>query len=201
MNPFREVYDSNFSDFGQDNSNGLNLEDPDVVNAIHRFSDLDLSSVAQHHSLGLGENQAAKGTHIHSGTFYTEITTASTLSAVVEIKDTVPDLIFTALLNHKYEIIYFGEKFATNAGGMTMDFNIRDGGSGSPGIASTKLAFSTQDAIATRQILTRRIVICPGDIAAGIHTLGGFYIRTAGAGGGQFQNGTRRQLSITDLGL
>ena len=40
---------------------------PDVVIAFHARSDLDSSSTAQHHTLGIKHDQAAPGDHKHDG--------------------------------------------------------------------------------------------------------------------------------------
>lgn len=40
---------------------------PGAVGTIHRFSDLDSSQFAQHHTLGPRHNQASPGDHIHDG--------------------------------------------------------------------------------------------------------------------------------------
>ena len=40
---------------------------PDKVNNLHRYSDNDTSPVAQHHTLGLDQNQASPGNHTHDG--------------------------------------------------------------------------------------------------------------------------------------
>lgn len=40
---------------------------PGTVNGFHTRSDLDSSTGAQHHTLGIGHNQAAGGDHIHDG--------------------------------------------------------------------------------------------------------------------------------------
>lgn len=39
---------------------------PDTSQDQHKFSDVDSSPQAQHHTLGTGPNQAAKGDHTHS---------------------------------------------------------------------------------------------------------------------------------------
>lgn len=40
---------------------------PQVVNKFHANSDADTSSTSQHHTLGIGANQATAGTHNHDG--------------------------------------------------------------------------------------------------------------------------------------
>lgn len=40
---------------------------PRQVNAIHSRSDKDSSKTAQHHSLGVGADQASPGNHTHDG--------------------------------------------------------------------------------------------------------------------------------------
>lgn len=41
---------------------------PQVVGAFHKRSDVDSKTVAQHHTLGPGHNQASPGDHKHDGT-------------------------------------------------------------------------------------------------------------------------------------
>lgn len=40
---------------------------PKVVSEFHTNSDIDTSAGAQHHSLGIGANQASPGPHNHDG--------------------------------------------------------------------------------------------------------------------------------------
>jgi hypothetical protein len=40
---------------------------PTEVNKFHNRSDRDTSTVAQHHTLGLGANQSSPGDHTHDG--------------------------------------------------------------------------------------------------------------------------------------
>lgn len=40
---------------------------PGEVNTYHTRSDVDSSTLAQHHTLGIGHNQAATGDHVHDG--------------------------------------------------------------------------------------------------------------------------------------
>lgn len=40
---------------------------PDVVNSFHAKSDVNTSSTAQHHTLGIDANQASPGNHKHDG--------------------------------------------------------------------------------------------------------------------------------------
>jgi hypothetical protein len=40
---------------------------PEEVNKLHANSDLDASTVAQHHTTGFGHNQASPGDHRHDG--------------------------------------------------------------------------------------------------------------------------------------
>lgn len=53
-----------YDPFSTDNLNKLQ---PSQINAFHAKSDKDASSVAQHHTLGLGANQASPGHHNHDG--------------------------------------------------------------------------------------------------------------------------------------
>lgn len=41
--------------------------DPRTVNGFHSRSDLDSGQSAQHHTLGIGHNQASAGDHVHDG--------------------------------------------------------------------------------------------------------------------------------------
>lgn len=41
--------------------------EPREVNLFHARSDLDSSTTAQHHTLGIGHNQASSGDHTHDG--------------------------------------------------------------------------------------------------------------------------------------
>ncbi len=41
---------------------------PVEVQEFHKNSDLDANAQAQHHTLGIGQNQASPGTHTHNGT-------------------------------------------------------------------------------------------------------------------------------------
>lgn len=41
---------------------------PGQVNYYHSRSDVDSSTIAQHHTLGIGHNQATPGDHNHDGT-------------------------------------------------------------------------------------------------------------------------------------
>lgn len=44
-----------------------NFVSSEEVNAFHLNSDVNSSALAQHHTLGLGPNQAAFGNHTHDG--------------------------------------------------------------------------------------------------------------------------------------
>lgn len=46
---------------------GNDTPPPGEVNTYHTRSDLDSSTLAQHHTLGIGHNQAAAGDHVHDG--------------------------------------------------------------------------------------------------------------------------------------
>jgi hypothetical protein len=39
----------------------------EAVNKLHSNSDLDTSTNSQHHTLGIGQNQASPGSHTHNG--------------------------------------------------------------------------------------------------------------------------------------
>lgn len=52
--------DKDFSKFG--------TSSPTEVNQFHTRSDVDSSKQAQHHTLGIGNNQASSGDHTHDGT-------------------------------------------------------------------------------------------------------------------------------------
>lgn len=39
----------------------------DAVNKFHTNCDVDTSATAQHHTLGVGQNQATSGAHTHNG--------------------------------------------------------------------------------------------------------------------------------------
>lgn len=41
--------------------------DPRTVNTFHSRSDVDASQSAQHHTIGIGHNQASAGDHVHDG--------------------------------------------------------------------------------------------------------------------------------------
>lgn len=41
--------------------------DPRQVNGFHARSDCDARQTAQHHTIGVGHNQAAAGDHVHDG--------------------------------------------------------------------------------------------------------------------------------------
>lgn len=41
--------------------------DPRTVNGFHARSDADSGQSAQHHTLGIGHNQASSGDHVHDG--------------------------------------------------------------------------------------------------------------------------------------
>lgn len=40
---------------------------PRDINLLHARSDLDSSTIAQHHTLGIKHNQASTGDHVHDG--------------------------------------------------------------------------------------------------------------------------------------
>lgn len=42
--------------------------EPKVVRQFHARSDVDSSTLSQHHTIGIGHNQATAGDHIHDGT-------------------------------------------------------------------------------------------------------------------------------------
>lgn len=71
---------------------------PQEVNDLHRYSDSDASPDAQHHTLGRGATQAAKGNHVHDGVsgekdgFYDTVKeegTALTPRAAINFKDAI----------------------------------------------------------------------------------------------------------------
>lgn len=41
--------------------------EPRIVNQFHARSDVDSSTIAQHHTLGVKHNQASTGDHVHDG--------------------------------------------------------------------------------------------------------------------------------------
>lgn len=59
--------------------------DRDVVNDWHRYSDKDSDTKAQHHTLGNGPNQAARGDHNHQDNNGLELLDGVTLSGNVTL--------------------------------------------------------------------------------------------------------------------
>lgn len=53
---------------------------PRDVNLFHTRSDVDSSTTAQHHTLGIQHNQAASGDHVHDGKSSRKIGTGLSLS-------------------------------------------------------------------------------------------------------------------------
>ncbi len=54
--------------------------DPRTVNGFHARSDLDSSQSAQHHTIGIGHNQASAGDHVHDGSSSRKVGTGLNLS-------------------------------------------------------------------------------------------------------------------------
>lgn len=53
--------------------------DPRAVNGFHARSDVDSAQTAQHHTIGIGHNQAAAGDHVHDGSSSRKVGTGLTL--------------------------------------------------------------------------------------------------------------------------
>lgn len=53
---------------------------PQTVNDFHRRSDVDSSQEAQHHTLGVKQDQASPGAHKHDGTTSLKILAGTTIS-------------------------------------------------------------------------------------------------------------------------
>lgn len=53
---------------------------PTVVNGFHRKSDVDSGQEAQHHTLGVKQDQASPGGHKHDGTTSLKILTGTNLT-------------------------------------------------------------------------------------------------------------------------
>jgi hypothetical protein len=54
--------------------------DPRTVNGFHSRSDVDSAQSAQHHTIGIGHNQAASGDHVHDGSSSRKIGTGLNLA-------------------------------------------------------------------------------------------------------------------------
>lgn len=54
--------------------------DPRTVNGFHSRSDLDSSQSAQHHTIGIGHNQASAGDHVHDGSSARKVGTGLNLA-------------------------------------------------------------------------------------------------------------------------
>lgn len=60
--------DSNLQDDYLDHkTKAANTYDPRVVAAFHRMDDVDVAKDSHHHTIGIGSNQSAAGSHIHNG--------------------------------------------------------------------------------------------------------------------------------------
>lgn len=60
--------------------------DPRAVNGFHARSDVDSSASAQHHTLGIGHNQASSGDHVHDGASSRKIGTGMNLGPLTGAK-------------------------------------------------------------------------------------------------------------------
>lgn len=43
------------------------LNTQDAIASLHRLADTDVNTTAQHHTLGIGDYNAASGVHVHDG--------------------------------------------------------------------------------------------------------------------------------------
>jgi hypothetical protein len=56
-----------FGEIKPDKKPATNAPEPREVNRLHARSDVDSSTTAQHHTLGIKHTQAAYGDHVHDG--------------------------------------------------------------------------------------------------------------------------------------
>lgn len=67
------------------------------VNAFHQNSDVNSSALAQHHTLGLGPNQAAFGNHTHDGKNSKRIKFSDIEGGIFNIDGGYPSTVYTPI--------------------------------------------------------------------------------------------------------
>lgn len=67
------------------------------VNSFHQNSDVNSSQLAQHHTIGLGPNQAASGSHTHDGKNSKRIKFSDIEGGWMNIDGGYPDTIYTPI--------------------------------------------------------------------------------------------------------
>ena len=70
---------------------------PEDVNSFHNNSDRDSSHTAQHHTLGLGPNQASPGNHTHDGKNSKRISFSDIDGGLWNIDGGIPSTIYTPI--------------------------------------------------------------------------------------------------------
>ena len=111
--------------------------------------------------------------------------TAASTTTTTEVKDTnVGDLVFTAAGTHALYRVKYRARAQSDAAATSVDYRIRDGGGSSPTNGSTQLAGASIYLAAASGAGASQL-ICEEEVtglAAGTHTIAGFYVRTSGAG-------------------
>lgn len=131
-------------------------------------------------------------------------TNTNSATTVSEARDSnLGNAVFTAVASHKYRVRAVIRGLCDAA--STMDVKIRDGGGSTPTTSSTLLTAGTIQMVnsgGTGSITLVVEQIITG-LSAGTHTLGVFFVRTAGSGNVSLTQatGSMRQLSVEDLGL
>lgn len=164
--------------------------------------------VARGQLLALGATGDADSPPYGIGVLNRSKTTSDTSAVTTtETKDTqIGNIGFTAVSGRRYQVS-FSCRTSASANATTMDIRIRDGGAGSPTSASTILTAGSQYVVVSggagqNQFTVFQTLDCPGDIAAGAHTIAPFYVRTAGTGSVFLSraNNQARELKIEDVG-
>lgn len=70
---------------------------PEEVNAFHLNSDKDSSSLALHHTLGLGATQASPGNHSHNGKDSVRIKFSDIEGGWMNIDGGIPSTVYTPI--------------------------------------------------------------------------------------------------------
>lgn len=135
--------------------------------------------------------------------------TGDSATTTTEIRDAATATVtFTAVAGRTYTVAATGQVIMSDVSGDGARVHIRDGGASTPTTTSVSLVAGISKVPAASSGGKSSVggieasLTCPGDISAGVHTLGLFINRFTGTGNMSLSapTGGKRQLKVTDDG-
>lgn len=146
------------------------------------------------------------GLHMPGGIIGRNTSTAATAAiGVVETQDAgLGTISWTVVAGRRYKVfVRVRWQFSLGAAGATANLRIRDGGAGAPTSASALAAgwqATSNGAVNLGDEVDYEWYFAAGDLTAGTHTFGVFYVRVAGGGTVQLTQTVLREFVVYDEG-